>query len=159
MSESDNLQPHVHTHNHCTHSSSKLDENQHCNFPTYYSIYTVHYVLVIEPVFFVFFFPLLQKTLILAITWGRRETLTQRYVRPFIYAVSKKFFDGYILPWCDCFSVPFPRLRILAVQWRRLVVSLTIIPTNQITVIVMFPWKQKPDNREISFLNLFVFCA
>ena len=48
-------------------------------------------------------------------------------------------------------------MRILAAQWRRSVVSLTIIPTNQITVIVMFPWKQKPDNREKS--NLFVFCA
>ena len=70
-------------------------------------------------------------------------------------------FDGYIINFTlvSLFSVPFFRLRILAAQWRRSVASLTIIPTNQITVIVMFPWKQKPDNREISFLNLFVFCA
>jgi hypothetical protein len=59
-----------------------------------------------------------------------------------------------IIKFLHRFSVLFPRLRrILVAQWWRSVASLTIIPTNQITVIVMLPWKQKPDNRENYFVN------
>ena len=75
--------------------------------------------------------------------------------------VSRKInFDDFFVFGVTFLNFFFRLKMIRAVQWQRSAASRMIIPINQITVIVMLPWKQKPDNREnYYFVNLFVFCA